>query len=139
MEQQIDDIIKFVKKANHKIVKDLEAIKTATPPPPPIIKKRKEPEPTVTVGTTVTTPPIVPIGSFVCPGRLWESPALPCVGGEKSTIPDRIRYKPTNGTKNVLLDVCRGCKNSKKRKRAVKPPTTASVVVATADSDSDSD
>jgi hypothetical protein len=130
MEQQIDDIIKFQKKANHKTVKDLEALKASIPKANGV--KRKEPEPTVTVGTTVTT---TPTANFVCPGRLWESPALPCVGGEKSTIPDRIRYKPTNGTKNVLLDVCRGCKNSKKRKRAVKPPTTTSVVVADSDSD----
>jgi hypothetical protein len=127
MEQQIDDIIKFQKKANHKTVKDLEALKASIGGG----VKRKEPEPTVVAVATTPTPPTTV--SFVCPGRLWESPALPCVGGEKSTIPDRIRYKPTNGTKNVLLDVCRGCKNSKKRKRAVKPTTATTV----ADSDSD--
>jgi hypothetical protein len=125
MEQEIDDLIKFVKKANHKTVKDLENL-----------KKRKEMEPTVTAPAVTKPTPAAP-ATFVCPGRLWETPALPCVGGEKSTIPDRIRYKPANGNKNVLLDVCRGCKNSKKKKRA-KPAVTAVTVVAP-DSDSDSD
>lgn len=111
MEVQIDELIKFVKKANHKIVKDLEALKGV---------KRKEPEPEITTTTTV-------VDNFKCPGRVWETPVQPCVGGERSTIKDRIRYKPEDSKKNIFLDVCRGCKNSKKRKRS-KPTISVTTV-----------
>ncbi len=49
--------------------------------------------------------------SWSCAGRLWDTPIVPCPGGEKSNVKTGIRHD------GALVTVCKECNNARERKK----------------------
>jgi hypothetical protein len=69
-------------------------------------EKEKEPEPEVEAEPE----------SFVCAGRIWETPIVPCQGGPKSDKKAGTQITDENGKKKNVT-ICHACKLVLQKKR----------------------
>jgi len=64
-----------------------------------------------------------PVKDFICAGRVWEDPQIPCPGGPKSHVKAGTQIEDANGKKKNIT-ICHSCKLARQKIKRAKKNTT---------------